>query len=175
MSSGLNWDEDYYNPFSVTARVYFDDNIRQVITDLEIVKPPGTTFEYLSGNTILLGMVLQKATGKNLSSYLSESFWIPMGMKTDALWQLDSEKAEWKKHIAVSPRTQKILQDWGSFLKTRANGTMSNYSTQHLLQQRPVQDLTMPRNMVMDSGLAIIKTRKFLYARYFRAICYSDS
>ena len=74
MSSGLDWNEDYFNPFSQTARVYFDKNIREVVLDLSVIDKPGTAFKYLSGNTILLGLVLEKATVKNLSTYLSESF-----------------------------------------------------------------------------------------------------
>ena len=35
MSSGLNWNESYYNPFGQTAKAYFDDNIRKVILDLK--------------------------------------------------------------------------------------------------------------------------------------------
>src|SRR5680860_1472997 len=58
MSSGLDWNEDYFNPFSQTARVYFDENIREVVLDLKVIDKPGTAFKYLSGNTILLGLVL---------------------------------------------------------------------------------------------------------------------
>ncbi len=97
MSSGLNWDEDYYNPFSMTIRAYLDDNIRQIVMDLEVVEEPGKDFKYLSGNTLLLAMVLEKATGKNVSEYLSESYWKPMGMETYALWQLDSEESGMEK------------------------------------------------------------------------------
>lgn len=93
MSSGLNWDENYYNPFSMTVRAYLDENIRKMILDLQVVKTPGEEFEYLSGNTQLLAMVLEKATGMTVSDYLSQSFWKPLGMKNDALWQLDSEES----------------------------------------------------------------------------------
>ncbi|MBT8318849.1 MAG: beta-lactamase family protein, partial [Gramella sp.] len=97
MSSGLNWDENYYNPFASTARAYFDDDIREQVLDLEVIEEPGEKFKYLSGNTQLLGMVIEKATGKNLSEYLSESFWKPMGMNDAALWQLDSEESGMEK------------------------------------------------------------------------------
>ena len=97
MSSGLNWDENYYNPFSMTVRAYLDENIRDMVLNLEVVEPPGEEFEYLSGNTQLLGMVLEKATGMTLSKYLSQSFWKPLGMENDALWQLDSEESGMEK------------------------------------------------------------------------------
>ncbi len=97
MSSGLNWEESYESPFSITAKAYYDTNIREVLLGLEVVDEPGKEFKYLSGNTQLLGMVIEKATGKNLSKYLSESFWKPMGMQQDAIWQLDSEDSGMEK------------------------------------------------------------------------------
>lgn len=97
MSSGLNWNENYYNPFASTAEAYFSDDIRDQVLDLKVVDQPGQEFKYLSGNTQLLGMVLEKATGKNLSAYLSESFWKPLGMNDDALWQLDSKESGMEK------------------------------------------------------------------------------
>ena len=92
MASGLNWDEAYYSPFSVTTRAYFDEDLEPVILNMEGVETPGTAFKYLSGNTQLLGMVIEKATGQTMSGYLSEEFWRPMGFESDALWQLDSEQ-----------------------------------------------------------------------------------
>ena len=97
MSSGLNWDESYYNPFSMTARAYFGEDIREQILSLQVTEQPGKEFKYLSGNTELLAMVLEKAAGKSLSEYLSESFWKPMGMQNDALWQLDSDESGMEK------------------------------------------------------------------------------
>lgn len=97
MSSGLNWDESYYNPFSMTARAYFGDDIREQILSLKVIEEPGKEFKYLSGNTELLAMVIEKVTGKSVSEYLSESFWKPLGMQQDALWQLDSEESGMEK------------------------------------------------------------------------------
>ena len=90
MASGLDWDESYYNPFSITTRAYFDKEFREKMLHLKITSPPGKSFKYLSGNTFLLGMVLEKATGKTLTQYLTESLWQPMSCESDALWQLDS-------------------------------------------------------------------------------------
>lgn len=89
MASGLNWNESYTSPFSVTARSYYDDDLAETILNQKVVDTPGEDFKYLSGNTELLGMVIQKASGKPLSKYLSESFWEPMGFVSEALWQVD--------------------------------------------------------------------------------------
>lgn len=89
MASGLNWDEKYYNPFSIVTRAYFDDNLKKVILGLEINEKPGQSFKYLSGATQLLAMCIEKATGEYLSDYVSINFWQPMGAENEALWQLD--------------------------------------------------------------------------------------
>jgi len=92
MASGLDWVEHYTSPFSVTARANYVDDLAETILELKVVKTPGKEFEYLSGNTQLLGMIIQKATGKTLPNYLSESFWKPMGATEDALWQVDDDE-----------------------------------------------------------------------------------
>ena len=89
MASGLNWEEHYYSPFSMTAKAYYDDNISELIESLAIDEKPGESFKYLSGNTQLLGMIITKAVGKSLSEYLSQSIWKPLGMRDTAYWQLD--------------------------------------------------------------------------------------
>ena len=97
MASGLDWDEAYYDPFSITTRAYFDGQFREKMLQLKITSEPGKAFEYLSGNTFLLGMVIEKATGKTLSDYLAQALWQPMGCEGDALWQLDSEESGLEK------------------------------------------------------------------------------
>lgn len=93
MASGSNWDESYYNAFSVTTQAYYDKDLRKIILEkVKIVEEPGQKYVYQSGNTQLLAMVLEKATGKKLTNYLSETFWQPLGCEYDAFWQIDSEE-----------------------------------------------------------------------------------
>lgn len=92
MASGLDWDESYSNPFGMTARAYYDSDLAETILKLKVVDSPGVRYKYLSGNTELLAMVIQKATKKPLADYLEESFWQPMGTENPALWQVDDDK-----------------------------------------------------------------------------------
>ena len=117
MASGLNWEENYYSPFSMTARAYFDDNIREQILNLKVVEEPGEEFKYLSGNTQLLAMVLEKATGKPVSKYLSENFWKPMGMRNNALWQLDSEESGMEKAYCCIASNARDFARFGKLYK----------------------------------------------------------
>jgi CubicO group peptidase (beta-lactamase class C family) len=91
MSSGLNWDEAYYNPFSITTRAYFDDDLNKVILGLKVITTPGKAYKYLSGNTQLLAMVIEKATNKSLADFVSENFWQPLGAENEAFWQTDKK------------------------------------------------------------------------------------
>ena len=92
MASGQKWDEAYYSPTSVTTAAYFVKDLGKLIMDQPIDQAPGKSYEYKSGTTQLLGMVIAKATGKSLTDYLYESFWNPMGAEHESLWQLDSNE-----------------------------------------------------------------------------------
>ena len=140
MSSGLNWNESYYNPFGQTAKAYFDDNIRKVILDLKVVDTPGKNFKYLSGNTELLAMVLEEATNKTLSDYLSESFWQPLGMQSDALWQLDSEESGMEKAYCCIASNARDFAKFGKLFKQ--NG---QWNGQRLINPSFVRTMKNPR------------------------------
>ncbi|TXK78628.1 serine hydrolase [Mesonia sp. K4-1] len=122
MSSGLNWEENYYSPFSMTARAYLDDDIKELILSLRVEEEPGKAYKYLSGNTQLLSMVVAKASEKTLSDYLSESFWQPMGMQDKAFWQLDdNEEGDEKAYCCIASNARdfakfgKLYKDHGKW------------------------------------------------------------
>lgn len=117
MASGLDWVEHYTSPFSVTARANYDDDLAETILNQKVVKTPGESFEYLSGSTQLLGMVLKKATGKSLSNYLSESFWKPMGAANDALWQVDDEDHRLAKAFCCIASSARDFARFGKLYK----------------------------------------------------------
>ncbi|GAB3198617.1 CubicO group peptidase (beta-lactamase class C family) [Pontibacter aydingkolensis] len=89
MSSGLNWDESYSSPLSVTTEAYYGTDLRKVIKRLKAVETPGREFSYKSGDTQVLGLVLEAATGKSLSKLAEEKLWKPLGAEEDAEWSLD--------------------------------------------------------------------------------------
>lgn len=91
MSSGINWDEAYKTPFSMTTEAYYGKDLEGLIHRLEGIEKPGKEFKYLSGNTEILAMIVQAATGKSISEYASEKIWKKIGAQNDALWSLDKE------------------------------------------------------------------------------------
>lgn len=90
MTSGLEFNEGYSNPFGEVATFYYGTNLRKATTKLKLKRAPGEAFEYVSGNPQILGLVLERALKtKNITEYLQEKLWQPLGMEYDASWSLD--------------------------------------------------------------------------------------
>lgn len=96
MASGLDWEESSKNPLSDNAESYYGDNLYSLVTSQKLVNEPGEMFIYQSGNSQLLGFILEKATGKDLSQYAQEKLWKKLGMEYDAYWNLDKENGDEK-------------------------------------------------------------------------------
>lgn len=95
MTSGVRWNEDYADPksdvalFNGTLPVDGMDPIIVYMKTLESEAEPGTRWQYNTGETNLIGVLVAKATGKTISEYLSEKVWQPYGMSQDAEWLLN--------------------------------------------------------------------------------------
>ena len=113
MSSGMDWSEKYYSVINITSESYFTKDLRSVILRQKIIDKPGQGFRYSSGDTQLLGMVIEKATGVSLSEYLSEKFWKPMGAENNALWQIDSENYGMEKAYCCIAATARDFARFG--------------------------------------------------------------
>ncbi len=93
MASGVAWNEDYADPASDVALAGALNGIDlvQYLAKLPKVAEPGTTFNYNTGETNLVGELLRSAIGNNASEYLEHKIWKPYGMEHDAYWLLSSE------------------------------------------------------------------------------------
>ena len=103
MSSGLKFNEDYYDLNSDVAIYGGGDAVdgRSPIisyaTKLVRAHPPGTFNEYQTIDTDLAGIALSrvlKPSRRTVSDYLSEKIWRPAGMEADANWLLDKTGIE---------------------------------------------------------------------------------
>lgn len=102
MSSGLNWEESYQGPFSITTKAYYGTDLEKIIRGLKIIDQPNKEFKYLSGNTQILAMILEKATNKPVSNYLEEKIWKPTQSTKNALWSLDKENGLEKAYCCIN-------------------------------------------------------------------------
>ena len=110
MSSGMNWKENYYLPFNETTEAYYGNQLQELILSRKIVDKPGQTFNYQSGNTQLLGIILNKVLPVSLSEYLSRSFWKPMGMEHEAYWTIDKASEVEKTYCCIHATARDFLK-----------------------------------------------------------------
>ena len=87
MTSGVQWNEDYADPKSDVARFNNHkpeegvDALVSYMRRLPRAVPPGTRWNYSTGETNLVGILVNQATKKPLATYLSEKIWVPAGME----------------------------------------------------------------------------------------------
>ena len=139
MSSGMDWSEKYYSVINITSESYFTDDLRSVILRQKIIDKPGQSFRYSSGDTQLLGMVIEKASGLSLTEYLTQKFWKPMGAENTALWQLDSDEYGMEKAYCCIAST---ARDFARFGKLYINKGM--WGDQVILDSSFVELATKP-------------------------------
>lgn len=94
MKAGHDWTENYKLPFNVTTDLYYGKDAEKLVLNQDFEREPGTEYEYSSGSTQLLGVILKRAIQKknpqsNISEHLSQSLWQPLGMEKDAIYTLD--------------------------------------------------------------------------------------
>jgi CubicO group peptidase (beta-lactamase class C family) len=91
-TSGIKVSYSRFNPFSDDARYYYGHNLRKLVLKAELYKSPGIETHYSSVNMQLLALILERATGTTLSSYLQEKIWKRIGMQNEATWSLDNKR-----------------------------------------------------------------------------------
>ncbi len=89
MASGVQWNEDYADPESDVATASWETiDLYKFLQNKPRHAEPGEKFNYNTAETNLAGTLLRSAIGNNLSTYLSEKIWQPLGMESDGSWNL---------------------------------------------------------------------------------------
>ena len=93
MTSGVKWNEDYTDPKSDVVAMFSQpvpdgaDPDAYYLAKLPREAAPGTKWVYKTGETNLIGLIVQRATGKLLSDYASEKLAGTAGLEHSILWQ----------------------------------------------------------------------------------------
>lgn len=149
MSSGLDWTESGKNPLSNNAESYYGTDLYGLVTRQNLIRKPGKDFIYQSGNSQLLGFIVQKATGKSVSEYCSEKIWSKIGMESDAYWSLDKEGGDEKAFCCLYA----TARDFGRIGKLiLRNG---KYGSEQIVPEWYIKEMTViPTEMGTEEGVA---------------------
>jgi len=94
MSSGIRY-EEIPSMHADDAKTYYFPDLRDLaLEETEIVGLPGDTFLYNNYHPLLLGLILERATGISVGDYLAQTIWQPIGMAYDGSWSLDENDFE---------------------------------------------------------------------------------
>jgi CubicO group peptidase (beta-lactamase class C family) len=100
MSSGLRYVEQSNPllPWGDDIDTYYGTDLRDLaLNATEITGPAGRDWLYNNYNPLLIGLVLERATGMSVSQFMATRLWQPLGAEFDASWSLDSEGDAFEK------------------------------------------------------------------------------
>jgi CubicO group peptidase (beta-lactamase class C family) len=142
MSSGIKYEEGGFLPWVEEAddtKTYYATDLRELALNCRIESKPGEYFEYNNYNPLLVGMILERATGMPVSRYMEKKLWRPMGMEADGSWSLDSNKDGFEKmESGVNARARDFARFGMLFAKE------GNWNGRQLISQKWVEESTRP-------------------------------
>jgi CubicO group peptidase (beta-lactamase class C family) len=146
MSSGLYWIESGANPFSHNAKAYYGNDLTTMVNELTCEKEPGITFEYKSGNSQVLAMVIQQATKMSVSDFAAKYLWNNIGAEQSAYWSLDHEGGVEKAYCCLYATGY----DFAKLGLLMAH--YGNYNGNQILDSSFVMASTMPTELLKTNG-----------------------
>ncbi|MEO1488295.1 MAG: serine hydrolase [Pseudomonadota bacterium] len=98
MTSGVAWNEDYTDPNSDVSKLnefvllYGPNAIVEQMKRLEREAEPGTKFVYKTGETNLIGLLIENAIGLPLAEYAQTKIVEPAGFEGGLFWMTDARQ-----------------------------------------------------------------------------------
>jgi CubicO group peptidase (beta-lactamase class C family) len=83
MTSGIDWPEatvSYASKENPVRAMWSSSDPLQYVLDRPMAAPPGTTFNYSTGNSQVLGAILEMASGQSLSDFANQRLFEPLGI-----------------------------------------------------------------------------------------------
>ena len=142
MSAGVDFQEAYTSPFSPTTKLYYGDNLEEIAFGMKEIEAPGVHFEYQSGVTQLLAFLVEKATGEDISSYVSRKLWTPMQAEEDALWSLDKKDGMEKAYCCFNSNARDFAR-FGQLVLNKGKWNGQQLISESFLEEAITPDSTL--------------------------------
>lgn len=88
MTSGIEWTEVMYSGLNDLWGIVESDDPAQYFFNPALIEEPGTAFNYNSGGSHLLSMLVQDAVGEPAADYAADKLFSPLAI-TDYAWESD--------------------------------------------------------------------------------------
>lgn len=117
MTSGVKWSDLQTDPESERRQMLElqigqrSDAILQYMATRPRANPPGSVWNYNTGETHVVGALLRAATGRWMADYFSERIWSKLGAEADAAWWLEAPGGLEVAGTGISA----TLRDYGRF------------------------------------------------------------
>ncbi|NDF59701.1 MAG: class C beta-lactamase-related serine hydrolase [Crocinitomicaceae bacterium] len=147
MSSGLDWSESGKNPFSDNAASYYGTDLKTLVNDQEVVRKPGELFLYQSGNSQLLGFIVEKATGTKLTKYAEQKIWSKINAENNAFWSLDKKNGDEKSFCCLYSSTRDFAR-LGKLI-----GNFGKWNGEQIISEKYMRELTQPAPLYTEDGI----------------------
>ena len=95
------------DPDNKLLRLAEGSNVNAVALSYAATSPPGTKFQFSNADSQLLGLAVERATGRRFADYLSEKLWRPMGAATATL-NLDGKYGDARAFCCM----RSLASDW---------------------------------------------------------------
>lgn len=160
MSSGLKPLNSEGGMESESMKFMAGENVRQTLLNLELSEDPGTVFHYAGTVNQLLGLIVERVSGKPYEQFLSETIWQPLGADTAYVWY-NEENGFPRTHTALLATAQDwlklglLIKDSGS-----ANG-------QQIISEDFITAMTSPSSTNENYGYQTWLGNKFEAQRFY--------
>jgi CubicO group peptidase (beta-lactamase class C family) len=146
MTSGIDFNESYINPFAYPAEGYYGSDVLGACLPYKMGEEPGKVFRYLSGNSALLGICISKATGKTLSQYLSDRLWTDLECRQPAWWSLDKKDGQEKGFCCLNSNATDFARIGMLYLN------YGRWKGKQIVDSEYVANSIVPFNCIEDDG-----------------------
>lgn len=159
MSSGIEESYDF-KPKSLRMQRVMGLDIVPANLGVGLRHPPGEVFAHFNPNPALLGVIVERATGRRFGDYLSEKLWRPIGAR-DALLFVDRPGGT--AHADCCSWT--AIQDWIRIGELLRNGGV--YAGRQIVPRAWVAEMTAPSAANVNYGMQMwLGTEWEEYRRY---------
>ncbi len=150
LSHLLNHTSGLKHSYALDGLLYYGKDVWKVINKLTLDQVPGKRQQYHNMNTQLLGIVIERATGRCVSEYLNEKIWSKVGAEYPANWSTDKNEIE-KAFCCINA----AAIDYAKFGRLMLN--RGNWDGEQLVSEKWI-DQSLARDTTNGSGWSYNKS-----------------